>query len=335
MDRKILIIDKDLSALDFLSQVFKNLGFKDITKVQSGEAGWSIIQSKPFSLVVCSWELYELSGLNLLKIIRRDSRFWDIPFFLTKSNFSKEDVIVAGQAGVTDLLVSPFDSETLLDKVDKLAGDTTKIESLEASQKLSKGLALMEAGDLEHSLEVLNEILEKGESAEVYYNIGYIKALQEKYSEAVEAFKMATAIDRLYAKAYKALGSIYSQLGNTELAEGFLQKAADIYLSVENDARAEEVLNELIKIKPDTKNAYNSLGVLYRKKGDSKKALVFYKKALKVQPDGAHVYYNIGKLYLHLKDFPQAKKHLEKALQFNPGYDDIKIILEKLKKNNF
>lgn len=334
MTQRVMLIDKDLNALEYLERFFREQGFKDITRVQSGEAAWSLFQNKNFSMVFSSWELYELSGLNLLKIIRRDSRFWDIPFFLTKSNFSKEDVILAGQSGVTGLLVAPCDMDNLLNKINNLSEDNLKLESLEASKKLTEGLALLEAGDYEKSLDLLSNLVEKGENAEVYYNIGYIKSLQEKYSEAVEAFKMATSIDRLYAKAFKALGKIYSKLGNNEMAEQYLQKAADIYLSSEKDEEAEDVLKELIKIKPDTQNAYNSLGVLYRKKGDTDKSLNFYKKALKIQPDGAHVHYNIGKLYLYLKNFQKAKEHIEKAVQFNPGYEDLKLILKKLNKNS-
>jgi tetratricopeptide (TPR) repeat protein len=333
MIQNILLIDKDRNALESLEVFFYEHGFKDIARLETGEAAWSLLQEKQFHLVVSSWELYEISGLNLLKIIRRDSRFWEIPFFLTKSNFSREDVIRAGQAGVSGLLVAPFSKENLLKKIKDVGEDNFKVSSLELSRKLEKGLALMESGDLEKSLDVLNELLKLGENAEVYYNIGYIKAAQEKFSEAVEAFKMATAIDRLHAKAFKALGSLYSKLGNNEMAQMYLQKAADIYLSSQKDQEAEDVLNEVIKIKPDTQNAYNSLGVLYRKKNENEKALSFYKKALKIQPDGAHVYYNIAKLYLHMKDFENAKLHIRKAVELNPGYDDLAIILKKLEKS--
>lgn len=332
MIQNIMLIDKDREALESLGLFFYEQGLKDVVKIETGESAWSLLQDRQFHLVVSSWELYELSGINLLKIIRRDSRLWDTPFFLTKSNFSREDVIRAGQAGVSGLLVSPFNKENLLKKIKAMGDDNTKIKNLELSINLEKGLALMESGELEQSLQVFNDLLKKGESAEVYYNIGYIKSAQEKFSEAVDAFKMATAIDRLHAKAYKALGRLYSKLGNNEMAQVYLQKAADIYLSSERDQEAEDVLKEVIKIKPDTQNAYNSLGVLCRKKNENEKALIFYKKALKIQPDGAHVYYNIGKLYLHLKDFENAKKHIKKALELNPGYEDLVLILRKLEK---
>lgn len=327
-----MLISTDLSAMQSLETFFKKNGASNVTKVQSGEAGWSLLQEETFNLIFSSWNLYELSGINLLKIVRRDSRFWDIPFFLSKSNFSKEDVILAGQSGVSGLLVEPCNVDNLFYKLIRLNEHNDNVETLEVKQKLSKGLALIEAGDYTKSLEVLNDLVEKGESAEVYYNIGYIKSVQGKYSEAIEAFKMATVVDRLYAQAYKALGKIYNKLGNQDMAEQYLQKAADIYLSSQKDQEAEDVLREVIKIKPDTHNAYNSLGVLYRKKGDTDKALLFYKKALKIQPNGSHVHYNIGKLYLYLKNFNMAKVHIKRALELNPGYDDLKIILDRLAK---
>ena len=66
-------------------------------------------------------------------------------------------------------------------------------------------------------------------------------------------------------------------------------QAAEIHMSKEKVDEAEEVLEEIRKINPNTVNIYNSLGVLYRKKGEYKKALYNYKKAIVIHPDrGAH-----------------------------------------------
>ena len=58
-----------------------------------------------------------------------------------------------------------------------------------------------------------------GESAEVYYNIGYIKTSQGKHDEALLAFQKATQLDRLFAKAYEAMGRVYRELGQPDMAE--------------------------------------------------------------------------------------------------------------------
>ena len=50
---------------------------------------------------------------------------------------------------------------------------------------LDDGLKLIESQDYEKALDVFNTLIQQGETAEYYYNIGYIKTTQEKYSEAI------------------------------------------------------------------------------------------------------------------------------------------------------
>ncbi len=62
------------------------------------------------------------------------------------------------------------------------------------------------------------------------------------------------------------MGRIYRELGQSGKTEKYLQKAADIYVSKEEDAYAEQILQEILEISPDTINVYNSLGASSVKK---------------------------------------------------------------------
>ena len=328
MSKKILLIDKDDEALNILRSYLILIGYDDVIIAQSGGDAWALLQAEEFFAVIAAWDLYEVSGLDLLIIFRRDNRFNKKLYFLTKSDFSQADVIKAGQAGVSGLIVNPCEPDILKRK---LLRALTRKQPSEEESLLTKGLVFAENGEYEKALEVLYNLLKNGECAELYYNIGYVKTAQKKYCEAIDAFMMATELDRTYAKAFRALGDVYRKMGRSENAEEYLQKAADIYLDNERDSEAEDVLKELININPNTTNAYNSLGILYRKKGAFEKSLYFYKKALKIQPDGDYIFYNIGKLYIKLKDYEQARVYLERALALNPHeYDDIEGLLIRL-----
>jgi len=200
----------------------------------------------------------------------------------------------------------------------------------EAEITLDEGLKLLESEDHEGALKVFEKLLNEGESAEVYYNIGYVKTVQGQYPEAIDAFRKATQLDRLFAKAFEAMGRAYKELGQPEEAEQCLNKAAEIYLSSEREDQAEEILKEILEVNPDTINVYNTMGVLYRKKGDYPTALKNYEKALKIHPEEPNIHYNIGRIHIEMKNLNKAKSCFNKAIALDPGFKEAREILNAI-----
>ncbi len=89
-------------------------------------------------------------------------------------------------------------------------------------------------------------------------------------------------------------------------------------------------MNEILRIDPDSVNIFNSLGVLYRKKGDVEKALINYQKALTVHPDEPYIHFNIGRLYLEMELLEKAKTHFEQSLKLNPNFKDAEDVLKAM-----
>ena len=114
------------------------------------------------------------------------------------------------------------------------------------------------------------------------------------------------------------------------LEEEYLNKAAEIYLSSEREDQAEEVLNEIPEVNPDTINVYNTMGVLYREKGDYPTALKHYEKALKIHPKEPNIYYNIGRIHVEMKNLDEAKSCFNKALTLDPGFKEATEILNAI-----
>ena len=329
-DLSFLIVNDNSIALKELSEILQYIGYSNIHKAKSANDAWAMLRVKSFGCIISSLEMPDMSGMALLKIIRSDDGLFDIPFFLTSSNFTKLKIIEAGQAGVTGLIVMPFDIDNIQKKMLVLSEVQEDVISSEMATSLDDGLKLIESEDYEKALDVFNTLLQQGETAEYYYNIGYIKTTQEKYGEAITAFRKATQLDRFFAKAYEAMGRVYGKLGRSKEAETYLQKAADIYMDNEKMQYAEEILNEILEISPDTVNVYNSLGVLHRKKGDLDTALKNYKKAIKVHPDEPYIHYNIGRLYLEKKELADAKDHFKKAININPEFAEAKDVLKAI-----
>jgi tetratricopeptide (TPR) repeat protein len=327
---EVLVIDHSHSAADELEQILNVIGCKNVQTADSANDAWLLMRIKDFSCVISAWEMPDMSGLALLRIVRNDDRLHRTPFFLTDSAFTRIKVLQAGQAGVTGLFVKPFNAKSIEKKIRELSEISHEPMYSEAEDTYAEGMRYIEENDYENALKLFKRLTQKGESAEVYYNIGYIKTAQGLYEEAVAAFQKATQLDRLFAKAYEAMGRVYKYLGRTEKAQECFQKAADIYIGREKIQDAEEVLNEILAINPDSVNVFNSLGVLYRKKGDLKTALSQYHKALKVHPNEPHIYYNIGRLYFDMKQTEEARSFFENALKLDPHFQDARDVLNAM-----
>jgi len=325
-----LIVDDNSVALREISDILKYLGHKELHGSNTASEAWAMLRIKEFDCVISAWDMPEMTGLALLKIVRNDDRYVNLPFYLSDSAFTPPKVVDAGRSGVTGLIVKPYDMEIIKEKVATMAEITGMAAPTEAEMSLEEGITLLEGQDYESALKVFEKLIEEGESAEVYYNIGYIKTSQKKYQEAIEAFRKATQLDRLFAKAYEAMGRAYKAVGQPKKAEESLHKAADIYMSSEKDENAEDILNEILELSPDTVNVYNSLGILFRKKGDHQGALKHYKKALKIHPDEANIYYNIGRIYIDLKNPQTAETYFRTALRKDPGFKEARQVLNAI-----
>jgi tetratricopeptide (TPR) repeat protein len=108
----------------------------------------------------------------------------------------------------------------------------------------------MRKGRYEEALTQFKTLLELFESAEVYYNLGYIKTAQGRYEEALIAFRRATQINSAFAKAYQKMGEVYAKMGRKDEAQSCLERAAEIYLEKQMDDSAESALLEALKINP-------------------------------------------------------------------------------------
>jgi len=325
-----LLVDDNSAALRELSDILRYLGHKDVQGAGSASEAWAMLRIKAFDCIISAWNMPEMSGLALLKVVRNDDKYINLPFFLTDSSFTKPKVIDSGRAGVTCLIVKPYRRETIKKKIAGMSETASVSVPAELQLSFAEGMNLLETEDYENALKVFEKLLEEGESAEVYYNIGYIKTAKGEYGEAIQAFRKATQLDSLFAKAYEGMGRAYKALGRTKEAEACLNQAAEIYLSSEKEEDAEGVLNEILEVNPDTINVYNTLGVLYRKKGEFQTALKQYEKALKIHPDEPNIHYNIGRLHADMKNLEAAKFHFKKALAYDSGFEEAKEILNAI-----
>jgi len=110
----------------------------------NGRKAQQMLARERFDLILCDWEMPEMSGLELLTWCRTQDALKAVPFIMVTSRGDKEYVVRAIQAGVSDFIGKPFSNEQLTSKVRKALGRAGKLDALAASaptRVLSTGVA--------------------------------------------------------------------------------------------------------------------------------------------------------------------------------------------------
>jgi two-component system chemotaxis response regulator CheY len=116
----VLVVDDEQIALTIATQLLKRIGFGEIDTALDGFAARSLMDEKTYKLVICDWNMPEMSGLELLRIVRADERFRRLPFLITSIDGSLERIKIARLAGVSAFLLKPFDEMKLRTKLDEV-----------------------------------------------------------------------------------------------------------------------------------------------------------------------------------------------------------------------
>ena len=117
---EILVIDDVDYMRTIMITMLENLGLTNITQASNGKQALELIKSNKFHLVLCDWNMPELDGISLLKIIRLSHKTTTLPFIMVTTNQKMDDVKECISSGVSGFLLKPFSLESL----DKVLDDT-------------------------------------------------------------------------------------------------------------------------------------------------------------------------------------------------------------------
>jgi tetratricopeptide (TPR) repeat protein len=136
---------------------------------------------------------------------------------------------------------------------------------------------------------------------------------------------------------YLSFGAVFYERGYLEPAEGFFRLAekddpggaeplyglGSVYLEQKKSKEAREYFERTVKATADfpatMPNAWNNLGILSAREGNTDEAIGYFQKALAINPEHAVALQNLGNAYRQKKDWNAARKTLEHALAVNSG----------------
>jgi diguanylate cyclase (GGDEF)-like protein len=172
MKSKILVVDDELSIVDFLGGQLANRGY-DVLKAFDGEEGIDLARKELPDLVLLDVRMPKMDGFEICRKLREDRMTYLIPVIMITGKKEQEDKITGIKSGADDYVTKPFDLPELL----------ARIEGVLWRTKVGKGsnplTGLPGAPSIEY--EISKRINNKSKYAVCYLDLDNFKAYNDKY----------------------------------------------------------------------------------------------------------------------------------------------------------
>lgn len=121
MALKFLIVDDSQTMRRIVINLLKNIGYEEFVEASDGkDALVKLASDDSLNFVITDWNMPVLSGLELVKAIRSDEKYENLPVLMVTTRGVKEDIIEALKARVNNYVVKPFTPGILREKIDQI-----------------------------------------------------------------------------------------------------------------------------------------------------------------------------------------------------------------------
>jgi two-component system, chemotaxis family, chemotaxis protein CheY len=116
----ILVVDDSNSARYVAVKTLRDLGYRNVTAVESGEDAAARIKTEQYDLILLDWNLGGMSGFDLLKRIRADREQDKTAVVMVTTVNEKNNVLLALKVGIQGYFFKPISAASLAPKLKEL-----------------------------------------------------------------------------------------------------------------------------------------------------------------------------------------------------------------------
>lgn len=115
--RRALIIDDSPTMRVLMRRMLAELGF-DITEALNGRMALEVLERmETVDLIMCDWNMPEMSGIEFIRAARADARYKDVSIMMVSTEADRRKVAEALEAGADDYIRKPFTPAVIAKKV--------------------------------------------------------------------------------------------------------------------------------------------------------------------------------------------------------------------------
>ncbi|MEW5697123.1 hybrid sensor histidine kinase/response regulator [Pseudomonas synxantha] len=120
--KRVLVVDDSLTVRELQRKLLLNRGY-EVAVAVDGMDGWNALRSEDFDLLITDIDMPRMDGIELVTLLRRDSRLQSLPVMVVSYKDREEDRRRGLDAGADYYLAkASFHDDALLDAVVELIG---------------------------------------------------------------------------------------------------------------------------------------------------------------------------------------------------------------------
>lgn len=116
-DMEVLVVDDLTHMRRLVKTMLKNLGFRSIHEAGDGKEALEVLGTKDIGLIVSDWNMPNMTGIEFLRQIRSMEKYRDTPFLMVTAEATKENIVEAIGAGVSNYVVKPVQADIFESKL--------------------------------------------------------------------------------------------------------------------------------------------------------------------------------------------------------------------------
>jgi two-component system sensor histidine kinase and response regulator WspE len=120
--RRILVVDDSITVREVERQLLLRRGYL-VDVAVDGREGYSALRAGRYDLLVTDVDMPRMTGIELIRAVRQEARFADLPIIIVSYKDREEDRLLGLEAGASAYLTkSSFQDESLIRMVEDLIG---------------------------------------------------------------------------------------------------------------------------------------------------------------------------------------------------------------------
>ena len=306
---------------------------------EDGRVGRDILLSQQVGFVIAAVSMPHMTGVELLRLIRRNSELFDLPVLLLIDQKVDEKIQFVREEGADEVLVDPITETSLLEAITRIkqarqertSSDTFLLEARclflkrEYDDAIQKTLSIEGVSDNREALHLLCECY--------YRQKNYDKALQ--YLKRIISSPTSRTL-HLLSKVCLAEDQCGDAIVHLTKANRRYPSNLDLkidlgklYLSLGMGEQAQKEFEGILKANPSDLNLIK-MGKAQLANGNLRQAATFLDQAEKPIPETAHIFAQLANGLEAAGDLAGATRQYEKCLRLVPNDQGYMLKLSKL-----
>ncbi|WP_227793355.1 sensor histidine kinase [Paenibacillus guangzhouensis] len=119
-EHTVLIVDDEVENIHTLRSILNRNQYNVITAFSADEAMLKLSSSSQIDLAIIDMMMPKVSGIELSQLVRAQYSILDLPILFATAKDSTKEIALGLRAGANDFITKPFETETLMARVQNL-----------------------------------------------------------------------------------------------------------------------------------------------------------------------------------------------------------------------